>query len=69
MSAQDFPEAVFTVRNDILIPSKETVSRAASALARDDSPPALRASAADVMNLHRDVLDAHPDWAADFDGE
>jgi hypothetical protein len=67
MSAQDFPDAEFVIRNDLPIPTKDTVSRAASALARDDSPPALRASAADVLNLHRDILDAHPEWAADFD--
>jgi hypothetical protein len=67
MSAYDFPDAEFTIRNDLPIPSKDTVSRAAKALADDDSDEALRASASDVMNLHRDILDAHPEWAADFD--
>lgn len=67
MSAYDFPGAEFSIRNDLPIPSKETVSRAAKALQDDESDEVLRAAASDVMNLHRDILEAHPEWAADFD--
>ena len=67
MSAKSFPGGEFTIRNDILIPSKETVSRAAALLAADDTPEPVRASASDVLALHKDILITHPEWAADFD--
>lgn len=67
MAAEDFPGAQFTVREGYYIPTKQTVSNAAAALAADDSPEHIRQSASDVLMRHRDILETHPSWAADFD--
>lgn len=67
MAAEDFPGAQFNIREGYYIPTKETVSKAAAALAADDSPQYIRQAASDVLMRHRDIQEIHPSWAADFD--
>lgn len=67
MAAEDFPGATFSVREGYYIPTKETVSKAAASLAADDTPFHIKQAASDVLMRHRDLLETHPDWAADFE--